>query len=108
MRIHFIILALTPALAACEMGQSTTADGTPLLARPTDSAVNNTDLLSDRPMAIAVDPDGCMHWVGDDGAEGYANARYDPVTGEPVCTDRLPPGAVISDPQRTGFIDILP
>jgi hypothetical protein len=49
-----------------------------------------------------------MHWLGDDGVEGYANARYDPVTGEPVCTDSLPPGAVISDPQRTGLVDFLP
>ena len=108
MRINFIILALTPALAACDAGLSTTADGDRLLARPTDSAVNNTDLLSDRPMAVAIDPDGCMHWLGDDGTEGYANARYDPVTGKPVCTDRLPPGAVISDPQRTELVDLLP
>lgn len=34
--------------------------------------------------SIWVDPNGCEHWVVDDGAEGYLSARRDR-TGNPVC-----------------------
>lgn len=33
---------------------------------------------------IWVDPDGCEHWVMDDGAEGYMSAHVTP-DGKPVC-----------------------
>ena len=33
---------------------------------------------------IWVDPDGCEHWVIDDGAEGYMSQHLDP-HGKPVC-----------------------
>ncbi len=33
---------------------------------------------------IWVDPDGCEHWVMDDGAEGYMSAHITP-DGKPVC-----------------------
>ncbi len=35
--------------------------------------------------AIWVDPDGCQHWVMDDGWEGYMDIRLDR-SGKPVCT----------------------
>jgi len=35
--------------------------------------------------AIAVTPDGCQAWVIDDGVEGRASNRLDPVSGLPVC-----------------------
>ena len=34
--------------------------------------------------AIWVDPDGCEHWVMDDGLEGYMSAHLDK-SGKPVC-----------------------
>lgn len=35
--------------------------------------------------AIWIDPDGCQHWVADDGWEGYGVERVNPKTGMPVC-----------------------
>lgn len=35
--------------------------------------------------AIWIDPDGCMHWAGDGGWEGYMVERVNPQTGLPVC-----------------------
>lgn len=49
--------------------------------------------------AIAYDPDGCQNWVIDDGLEGYASPRYDPVSGLPICNNLYPPGTVIRDYQ---------
>ena len=37
---------------------------------------------------IWVDPDGCMHWYADGGAEGYMVERVDPRTGRPVCLQK--------------------
>lgn len=34
---------------------------------------------------IWIDPDGCMHWYADGGAEGYMVDRVNPKTGMPVC-----------------------
>ena len=34
---------------------------------------------------IWIDPDGCMHWAADGGAEGYMVSRVHPQTGKPVC-----------------------
>ncbi|PWK57976.1 OmpA family protein [Roseicyclus mahoneyensis] len=34
---------------------------------------------------IWIDPDGCMHWVADGGAEGYMEGRVNPHDGMPVC-----------------------
>jgi outer membrane protein OmpA-like peptidoglycan-associated protein len=34
---------------------------------------------------VWIDPDGCMHWWADGGAEGYMVDRVNPKTGKPVC-----------------------
>ena len=39
-------------------------------------------------LTIWVDPDGCEHWVMDDGAEGYMSPHLKP-EGLPVCRQRL-------------------
>ena len=41
--------------------------------------------LSQLRAGIWVDPNGCDHWIIDDGAEGYLSSRLDP-SGKPVCT----------------------
>ena len=43
---------------------------------------------------IWVDPDGCEHWVMDDGFEGYLSQRLDPY-GKPVCSGIAPPNTAI-------------
>jgi len=35
---------------------------------------------------IWIDPNGCDHWIADDGAEGYMTPRLHP-DGRPVCRD---------------------
>ncbi len=45
--------------------------------------------LSELAAQVWVDPDGCDHWIIDDGLEGYMTPRVRP-DGTPVCR----PGAV--------------
>lgn len=60
--------------------------------------------------AIAYDPDGCQAWIMDDGVEGYAGRRFDPITGLPVCDSLYPPGTVVGNYQTdtTGMKDWVP
>ncbi|MGI3170327.1 hypothetical protein ACRARG_14350 [Pseudooceanicola sp. C21-150M6] len=62
--------------------------------------------LSQLQAGIWVDPNGCDHWIIDDGVEGYLSQRLDPY-GKPVCSGVAPPntatggfkrGSDISDP----------
>lgn len=43
--------------------------------------------LADMKAGIWVDPNGCDHWIIDDGVEGYMSPRRDPVTGKPKCRE---------------------
>ncbi|MEL7013171.1 MAG: hypothetical protein AAFO72_07820 [Pseudomonadota bacterium] len=62
--------------------------------------------LSQLQAGIWVDPNGCDHWIIDDGAEGYLSQRLDKY-GKPVCSGTAPPnvatgsfksGSFVSDP----------
>lgn len=46
--------------------------------------------LSQLQAGIWVDPQGCDHWIIDDGAEGYLSQRLDK-HGKPVCSGVAPP-----------------
>jgi hypothetical protein len=71
-------------LAACEAPPDKTAD------RGIDSK-NLPSLVA----GIWVDPNGCDHWIIDDGLEGYLSARLDRKTGKPVCSGVAPPTMVV-------------
>lgn len=43
---------------------------------------------------IWVDPNGCDHWIIDDGVEGYMDARLDPY-GRPICSGIAPPNTAV-------------
>ena len=45
---------------------------------------------------IWVDPNGCDHWIIDDGVEGYLSARLDKY-GKPVCSGIAPPTTAVGD-----------
>ena len=45
--------------------------------------------LSELQSAIWIDPNGCEHWIIDDGVEGYMSPRVRP-DGTPVCRDTTP------------------
>ena len=47
--------------------------------------------LQDLQAGIWVDPNGCDHWIIDDGVEGYLSARLDKY-GKPVCSAPAQPG----------------
>lgn len=56
--------------------------------------------LSQLVAGIWVDPNGCDHWIIDDGIEGYLSSRLDP-QGKPVCSGH---GAetIVYGPFRSG------
>lgn len=60
--------------------------------------------------AVAYDGDGCQVWIIDDGIEGYAGRRFDPVTGLPICDSKYPPGTIVGDYQSRspGISDYVP
>ena len=43
---------------------------------------------------IWIDPEGCDHWIIDDGIEGYMDLRRDKY-GKPVCSDAAPVNTAI-------------
>ncbi|MGH1458951.1 MAG: hypothetical protein ACRBBT_08615 [Paracoccaceae bacterium] len=62
--------------------------------------------LSQLVAGVWVDPNGCDHWMIDDGIEGYLSQRLDQY-GKPVCSGVAPPntatgnykgGQTINDP----------
>ncbi|MGJ8617519.1 MAG: hypothetical protein ACSHWS_11820 [Sulfitobacter sp.] len=52
--------------------------------------------LSQLQAGIWVDPNGCDHWIIDDGVEGYLSARLDK-KGKPVCSGVAPPNQTVGD-----------
>jgi hypothetical protein len=56
--------------------------------------------LSQLVAGVWVDPNGCDHWIIDDGVEGYLSERMTP-DGRPVCSGVAPPNTVIG-PFREG------
>ena len=45
---------------------------------------------------IWVDPNGCDHWIIDDGVEGYLSARLDKY-GKPVCSGIAQPNIAVGN-----------
>jgi hypothetical protein len=56
--------------------------------------------LSNLVAGIWVDPNGCDHWIIDDGIEGYLSERLTP-DGRPVCSGIAPPNTA-TGPFREG------
>ncbi|MEM9967300.1 MAG: hypothetical protein AAF755_04275 [Pseudomonadota bacterium] len=56
--------------------------------------------LNELQAGIWVDPNGCDHWIIDDGIEGYLSARLDRKTGRPVCSGIAPPTQTVGDFKR--------
>lgn len=56
--------------------------------------------LSQLVAGIWVDPEGCDHWIIDDGVEGYLSARMAP-DGSPICSGVAPANTVVG-PFREG------
>ncbi|MFC3614375.1 hypothetical protein ACFORG_11430 [Lutimaribacter marinistellae] len=82
------LLAAVGTLAACEATDKTR-----------DRGIDAKD-LSQLKAGIWVDPQGCDHWIIDDGLEGYLSQRLDR-HGKPVCSGAAPPG-VATGPFKEG------
>lgn len=70
---------------------------------PWDGSVNQafdrgfgSKSLADLQAGIWVDPNGCDHWIIDDGIEGYLSQRLSR-DGKPVCSGIAPPNHIIGD-----------
>lgn len=81
-------LMIAGVLAGCEYGGHSTVGEDKTRDRGTDSKH-----LSQLKAGIWVDPNGCDHWIIDDGVEGYLSARLDR-NGKPVCSGIAPPNTV--------------
>jgi len=92
----FALVASMGALAACET--------------PEDKSVDrgiNAHSLSTLVAGIWVDPNGCDHWIIDDGVEGYLSERMQP-DGRPVCSGVAPPTTAVGPFKEGTFVpDIL-
>ncbi|WP_438956256.1 hypothetical protein [Cognatiyoonia sp.] len=56
--------------------------------------------LSNLVAGMWVDPNGCEHWISNDGIEGYLSERLTP-DGHPVCSGVAPPNTA-TGPFRQG------
>lgn len=92
------LLGLSACTESFEGTQRARGDGTDVIATGIDRG-RDTGVLMNGRAAIAYDPDGCQNWVIDDGLEGYASPRYDPVSGLPICNNLYPPGTVLREYQ---------
>ena len=84
-----LLLPATGLLAACAIGPDKSRD------RGIDAKH-----LSQLQAGIWVDPNGCDHWIIDDGLEGYLSPRLDRY-GKPVCSGIAPP-TVATGPFKKG------
>lgn len=87
-----LLVAIAGSLAGC-------------LGEKTDKTVDrgfDTKDLSQLKAGIWVDPNGCDHWIIDDGVEGYLSQRLDKY-GKPVCSGAAPPGYAVG-PYKKGSI----
>lgn len=81
------VLGVAFTLSACD------TDGIRDMTRDSHS---DTGDLSNLIAGIWIDPNGCQHWIIDDGVEGYLSARMD-TYGKPICTDVYPTGYAIGN-----------
>ncbi|WP_434288906.1 hypothetical protein [Celeribacter sp. SCSIO 80788] len=94
--VKLIALAVVPlALGACDNGMYE--------SHKTDKTVDrgfDSKHLSQLVAGIWVDPNGCDHWIIDDGVEGYLSARVDKY-GKPICSGVAPANTAVG-PYKDG------
>lgn len=85
------------ALVALAVGVAGCVDNK--VDKTVDRGIDNKH-LSQLKAGIWIDPNGCDHWIIDDGAEGYLSQRLDKY-GKPVCSGAAPPNTAIG-PFKSG------
>ena len=89
-----LLLTLGAGIAACDKVDKTV-----------DQGFDSKD-LSQLQAGIWVDPNGCDHWIIDDGFEGYLSQRLDKY-GKPVCSGVAPPGTAVGPYKKSSSIEDL-
>lgn len=84
------LAAAVSGLAACESAEGFAEIGPD---KSLDTGIN-AHHLSTLVAGIWVDPNGCDHWIIDDGVEGYLTPRLTP-DGLPVCSGVAPPNTAV-------------
>ena len=99
-------LKIVPMLVIAAMGLAACDGGYPSDKTIDRGFVDSKD-LSQLQAGIWVDPNGCDHWIIDDGVEGYLSARLDKY-GKPVCSGIAPPNTA-NGPYKSGsrFPDVI-
>ena len=97
-----LLLGAAAGLAACDVAEPSD--------KGWDRNIGGAKHLSQLKAGVWIDPEGCDHWIIDDGVEGYSGRRFDPVSGLPVCNNHYPPGTVIREYQTRseGIADWTP
>ncbi|MBD3664207.1 hypothetical protein [Sulfitobacter aestuariivivens] len=93
MKTNFLLITV------CAFGLSACSDYEGFGGHPSDKTVDrgiDSKHLSQLQAGIWVDPNGCDHWIIDDGVEGYLSARLDR-HGKPVCSGVAPPTHTVGD-----------
>ncbi len=89
-----LLLTLGAGIAACDKVDKTV-----------DRGFDAKD-LSQLQAGIWVDPNGCDHWIIDDGFEGYLSQRLDKY-GKPGCSGVAPPGTAVGPYKKGSSIEDL-
>ncbi|MGR3793520.1 hypothetical protein [Vannielia sp. SX4] len=88
------LLAVAAGLSACSEK----------IDKTVDRGFDSKDLTQLK-AGVWIDPNGCDHWIIDDGVEGYLSQRLDKF-GKPVCSGAGPSSTATGDFKRgSGFPD---
>lgn len=87
-------------LATLVLGAVALAACTPAVDKTFDRGIDEKN-LSTLKAGIWVDPNGCHHWIIDDGVEGYLSARLQD-NGKPVCTPGVAPPTIATGEFKRG------
>ena len=95
-KLSFVVVGLV-GLAAC--GDMEAGPGVGFTEDKTFDRGFDKKPLSELQAGIWVDPNGCDHWIIDDGIEGYLSPRL-ARDGRPVCSGVVPPTYTSGDFKR--------
>ena len=84
----FLLTVTLCFLAGCESGGSQFL-ASDIQDKSKDGMFDKKD-LKDLKAGIWIDPNGCQHWIIDDGVEGYLSQRL-LRNGKPLCLDDFTP-----------------
>lgn len=95
-----LALAVVGLMTACVGGHP------PVGADKTADRGTDGKHLNQLQAGIWVDPNGCDHWIIDDGVEGYLSQRLDRY-GKPVCSGIAPPTVATGNFKRGSAVPDL-